>query len=91
MSCVKKMRKRHAVRKMKEGPSEPSCRHHREAIAAMDSFTVSQRDPKSQRALDCTATVPNLGMIRKGRVLRVTRGKSTELRLYGTRFLREGR
>ena len=40
MSCVKKMRKRHAVRKMKEGPSEPSCRHHREAIAAMDFFTV---------------------------------------------------
>ncbi len=24
--CVKKMRKRHAVRKMKVGPSEPSCR-----------------------------------------------------------------
>jgi hypothetical protein len=26
VSCVKKMRKRHAVRKMKEGPSEPPCR-----------------------------------------------------------------
>ena len=24
--CVKKTRKRHAVRKMKEGPSKPSCR-----------------------------------------------------------------
>jgi hypothetical protein len=39
--CVKKARKRHAVREMKEGPSEPLCR--RRLQTAMSCFGQKPR------------------------------------------------
>src|SRR6516225_8128296 len=54
--CVKKTRKRHAVRKMKEGPSEPTCRGRLQTAlscfgpkTAVVNVRVKRRDVRSRQ------------------------------------------